>query len=86
MSAAYFMSIGKPALLRNPQDYPWNCVLYYVQFTQEELLGVKEHLDIVALVKFQTAATCTFLRTHFEREIDESLEVDWVMVEKHCPS
>ncbi len=80
------MSIGKPALLRNPQNYAWNCALYYMQFTQEELLEVKEHLDIVALIKYQTSVTRAFLRTHFEHEIDESLEVDWAMVEKYCPT
>ena len=83
MSKEWFESLDKRDLLKNPENYPWNAVLYYLQFSQEELLVVKEHLDIPALVKYQTAATYEFLRRHFSKEIDNCLEVDWADVTRN---
>ena len=77
---AYYEEIGKSALMAEPSKYAWNCVLYYVQFTQNELLSLREWLPIYELVKYQKSVTRSFLRTHFQNEIDESLEIGWSSV------
>lgn len=77
MTKAYYENIPKMEYLLNPDKYAWNCILHYIQFTQEELLSVREVLEIREVVRYQTAATTKFLRDHFQKEIDECLEVDW---------
>lgn len=80
-SAAYYDRVGKQAILNNPSAYAWNCVLYFLQFTQDELLSVRDWIELREMVKYQIAATPEFLRMHFAAEIDASLEVDWTDVE-----
>lgn len=63
--------------MANPQNYAWNCVLCFIQFTQPEILQMKEYMDIYTLVRFQKALTREFLRANFAEEIDECLELDW---------
>lgn len=64
-------------LLANPANYAWNYLVYYIQFTQEQLLSVREYLDLVSMVKYQKCMTMEFLRTHFQKDIDDCLELDW---------
>lgn len=52
-------------------------MLCFIQFTQPEILQMKEYMDIYTLVRFQKALTREFLRANFAEEIDECLELDW---------
>ena len=83
MSKTYYENLNKHDVLANPSNYPWNCLLRYVQFNQEELLSVKEWIEVRELVKFQQSITKQFLREHFQKEIDDCLEVDWIDVNKY---
>ena len=83
MSRQYYESIPRQDILSNPSKYAWNCVLYYIQFTQEEILSVKEWIDVYDIVRFQKSVTQQFLRNHFQKEIDDCLEVDWNDVRKY---
>lgn len=67
--------------LTNPASYAWNELLYRVQFTQEQLLSVRDYLDIPALVKYQKCVTLEWLETHFMNEINECIDVDWAQIE-----
>ena len=78
---SYYEKIGKATLLAKPEEYSWNCVLVYIQFTQEELLSVKAYLDIPALVKYQSAVTQVWLHEHFEAEIEECHHIGWEQIE-----
>jgi hypothetical protein len=73
----------KEDILRNPANYPWNYILRYIQFSQDEILFVKEWIEIYELVRYQTSITRQFLRKHFKKDIDNSLEIDWNDVEKY---
>jgi hypothetical protein len=64
-------------LLANPANHAWNYILHYIQFTQEQLLSVRDHLDLVSMVKYQKCVTMEFLRAHFQKDIDDCLELDW---------
>ena len=77
MSLAYYNSIGKTTLMLNPEKYAWNSVLYYIQFTQEELISLREWLTMPELIRYQKSVTRAFLSLHFQKEIDDSLDVDW---------
>lgn len=70
-------------ILNNPQKYPWNIVLRVIQFTQSELLSVREYCEIKDIIRFQNSANKEFLITHFSKDIDDSLEVDWNDVNKY---
>lgn len=70
-------------LLTNPASYAWNELLYRVQFTPDQLLSVRDYLDIPALVKYQKCVTLEWLETHFMNEINECIDVDWVQIEAH---
>lgn len=83
MSQRYYESIPRQDILSNPSKYAWNCVLYYLQFTQEEILSVKEWIDVYDIIRFQKSVTQQFLRNHFQKEIDDCLEVDWNDVRKY---
>lgn len=83
MSKEYYESIGKAKLLSTPSKYAWNCVLYYIQFSQLELLSIKEWIEIPEMIKFQKSITKQFLRENFQKEIDDCLEVDWNDVNKY---
>lgn len=83
MSREYYQSIDKIEILTNPRYYAWNCLLYYVQFTQDEILMMKEWIEIRELIKFQKSVTKQFLRDNFQKEIDDCLEVDWTDVDKY---
>jgi hypothetical protein len=83
MSRTFYENINKLDILSNPSKYAWNCVLYYVQFSQEEILSVKEWIEVRELIKFQKSVTTQFLREHFQKEIDDCLEVDWNDVKKY---
>ena len=85
MSREYYERIGKAAILAAPHKYAWNAVLYYLQYSQSELLEVKEYIDIKDIVLYQACVTREYLRQNFEKEICESLDVDWIMIEKYVP-
>jgi hypothetical protein len=79
----YYEQIGKQELLTNPHKYSWNTALYYIQFTQDELLRIKAYLPIPELVLYQRAITRDYLRTHFAIQIDECMEISWSTIERH---
>jgi hypothetical protein len=83
MSREYYEKIGKETILENPPRYAWNCVLYYIQFSQDEILSVKEWIEVRELIKYQKSVTKQFLRDNFQKEIDDCLEVDWNDVDKY---
>lgn len=84
MKDTYSIVVTKEELYANPTKYAWNCILIDIQFTQEELLHFKEHLDIYRLVKHQQAATVPFLKKYFKKEIDEDDYVIWTDVETYA--
>jgi hypothetical protein len=57
--------------------YAWNILLRCKQFTQEELLEVREYCCLPEMIRYQKSVTLEFLETHFAEEIDACLEVDW---------
>jgi hypothetical protein len=75
-----YESVPKSLLLAEPHRFAWNIVVREHQFTQEELLAVREYLDLPTLIRFQRCLTLDFLRTHFTKDIDDCLEVDWTDV------
>ena len=77
MTSVWYITEGKAKIMAHPQQYAWNCVLTFIQFTQEELLQMKNYVDIRALVRHQKSVTRQFLRDHFSEDIDECLELDW---------
>ena len=79
----YYERLKKTDIMKNPQAYAWNCILYYIQFTQEEIVQMKSYMLMPELVKYQKSVTREFLETHFAEEIDDCLEVDWLDVEKY---
>lgn len=83
MSSDYYIRIGKYAIMAEPQKYAWNCVLYYLQFTQDELLRMRDWIELREMIRYQRSISREFLRTHFMDAIDASLDVDWTDVEKH---
>ena len=66
-----------------PAQYAWNAVLYYIQFTQDELVRVKSWIDIRSLVKYQRSITREFLEEHFREDIDECLLLTWDDVDRY---
>lgn len=83
MDTEFYYKMSKPQILAHPSNYAWNCVLRYVQFSQDEILSVKEWIEIRELIKFQKCVTRNFLRDHFQNEIDMSLDIDWHDVVKY---
>jgi hypothetical protein len=83
MDTEFYNKMNKTHILSHPSNYAWNSVLRYVQFTQDEILMVKEWIEIRELIKFQKSITRNFLRDHFQNEIDMSLDVDWHDVVKY---
>ncbi len=81
---SYYRNIPKKLLLDSPSQYAWNIALRYVQFTQSELLQVRDYYSIKDLIKFQDASTKGFIIQHFFHDVNESLDVDWDDVEKYC--
>ena len=81
MSAEVYARAGKTTILSHPEQYSWNCVLAFLQFTQEELLQMRAHLDVPTMVRYQTCLTRQFLREHFTAEIDACPDLDWREVE-----
>jgi hypothetical protein len=77
----YYEQIGKQAFMKEPSKYAWNCVLYYIQFTHEELLSLREWLPIRELVMYQRSLTRSFLHQYFQDAIDDSYEIGWSEVE-----
>jgi len=77
MTSNWYKSEGKEKIMAEPQKYAWNCVLAFIQFTQEEIIKMKDYIDIVTLVRYQKSVTYQFLREHFSEDIDECLELDW---------
>lgn len=74
----------KNIILNSPQKYAWNIVLRVQQFTEDELLAVREYCEIKDIIRFQNSATKDFLTEHFSKDIDDSLEVDWNDVKRYC--
>lgn len=83
MSKAFYDNINKSDVFMNPSKYAWNCLLYYIQFSQDEILEMKEWIEVRELIKFQKSVTKQFLRDNFQKEIDDCLEVDWNDVDKY---
>ena len=79
----YYKSLSKEELFKAPDNYAWNCVLYYVQFTQEELLRVREWIDIRVMVKHQKCLTRSFVHKHFSRDVDDDDLLTWEAVYKY---
>ncbi len=63
--------------MAEPSKYAWNCVLFYIQFTQEELLFLREWLPIREMIMYQRSLTRSFLHTYFQDVIDDSFEIGW---------
>ena len=83
MTSLWYVSEGKTKIMATPQNYAWNCVLCFIQFTQAEILQMKAYVDICALVRYQNAVTREFLHTNFAEEIDGCLELDWNDINKY---
>lgn len=83
MTSLWYVSEGKAKIMANPQNYAWNCVLCFIQFTQAEILQMKAYVDICTLVRYQNAVTREFLHTNFAEEIDGCLELDWNDINKY---
>jgi hypothetical protein len=83
MSEKYFKSIPLSLLYATPEIYPWNCLLYFRQFSKQELIDFKEFVEIVELVKHQESATYEFVLMNFKKEVDECDLLDWGDVEKY---
>lgn len=79
----YYTSLSKEDLFKSPDNYAWNCVLYYKQFTQEELLRVRKWIDIRNMVKYQTCLTRSFVRDHFSHDVDDDDLLTWEAVYKY---
>lgn len=79
----YYASLLKEDLFKTPDKYAWNCVLYYIQLTQEELLRVRPWIDIMTMVRHQRCLTRQFVRTHFSEEVDDHDLLTWEMVDKY---
>lgn len=77
MTSLWYITEGKAKIMANPQNYAWNCVLRFIQFTQEEIIQMKAYVDICTLVRYQSEVTRDFLRANFAEEIDDCLELDW---------
>jgi hypothetical protein len=79
----YYKSLSKEDLFKSPDKYAWNCVLYYIQFTQAELLSVRERIDIINMVKYQKCLTRGFVRENFSCEVDDDDLLTWEAVYKY---
>lgn len=79
---ALYDRIGKEAILKDPNQYTWNCVLCYLQFTQVELLQVRAYLDMRSMILYQSCVTQAFLKEHFLEEINENLAIDWILIKE----
>ena len=79
---AMYNRFGKEAILKAPQLYTWNCVLCYLQFTQPELLQVRAHLDMRAMILYQSCVSRAFLEEHFLEEIEKEDTVDWILIKE----
>ncbi len=75
--------IAKQQILNAPNHYPWNLVLKYYQFTQDELIILRKYMDLPNMIKHQQCLTRSYIRTYFSIDINECLEVDWDDVEKY---
>lgn len=64
-------------IFQAPERFAWNILLRVQQFTQSELLTVREYICLKTMIRYQTSATIEFLREHFRKDIDDCLEVDW---------
>jgi hypothetical protein len=76
----YYESLSKTDIFTQPQNYPWNCLLYYCQFTQDELVNVKPWIDIINMVKYQTCLTRRFVHEHFQNVVDNDDLLTWEAV------
>ena len=81
---SYIRKTPKNDILNNPHKYAWNIVLRVMQFTDLELLSVREYCEIKDIIRFQNSASEQFLIKHFSEDIDKSLDVDWNDVKKYC--
>ena len=76
----YYESLSKTDIFAQPQNYPWNCLLYYRQFTQDELVNVKPWIDIINMVKYQRCLTRRFVHEHFQNIVDNDDLLTWEAV------
>jgi hypothetical protein len=83
MTQEFYSTLQKTDIMKSPSAYAWNCILRYIQFSQEELVAVKKYVEIPELIQFQKSVTKAFLLTHFKKEIDECLEVDSFDIERY---
>lgn len=75
----FYKAIPIQEIMNAPSQYPWNCLLRYQQFSQRELLEFYPYIlqELVAVIRYQHSVTEVFLQDHFEKEIEESEELDW---------
>ena len=73
----YYKSLSKSDIFAEPQKYAWNCLLYYIQFSQSELLQAKPWIDITNMIKCQRCLTRGFVREHFHQEVDDDDILTW---------
>jgi len=74
---------NKQEMMLEPHKYAWNLVLYYVQFTQEEILKCKSWMEMREMIRYQKSITKEFLENNFITEINDNLTVDWIYVDKY---
>jgi hypothetical protein len=73
----YYTSLSKSDILTAPQNYPWNCLLYYVQFSQSELVQAKPWIDIKSMIRYQQCLTRKFVHEHFHQDVDDDDIMTW---------
>jgi hypothetical protein len=79
----YYTSLSKSDIFADPQKYPWNCLLYYVQFTQSELVQAKPWIDVKSMVRYQKCLTQKFVHDHFQQDVDDDDILTWQEVYLH---
>ena len=79
----YYESLSKTDIFAQPQNYAWNCLLYYRQFSQSELLAAKPWIDIINMVKYQKCLTRRFVHEHFQTDVDNDDLRTWETVYSH---
>jgi hypothetical protein len=73
----YYCSLSKTDIFANPRAYAWNCLLYYIQFTQSELLLARTYVDIVNMIKYQKCLTRRFVHEYFADDIENCDMLSW---------
>ena len=83
MSEVFYRSLTKETLFANPNSYGWNVFLLYHQLTRDEILKYKDHMEIKDIVRYQNAASLSFIKSNFQKEVDECWCLSWADVENY---